>query len=84
VAVLVTGAAGFAGRHLLARLSGTAEVVGWHRPDAEPPATAGVRWRAVELQDREAVRVALGADRPDAIYHLASSRPSPDQVGEKY
>lgn len=68
---LVTGAAGFAGRHLLARLSGTTEVFGWHRPDSEPSTAAGVRWRAVELQDREAVRLALRADRPDAIYHLA-------------
>jgi GDP-4-dehydro-6-deoxy-D-mannose reductase len=69
--ILVTGAAGFAGRHLLARLSGTADVVGWHRPDSVPPHVDGVRWRAVELQDRDAVRRALDADRPEAIYHLA-------------
>jgi GDP-4-dehydro-6-deoxy-D-mannose reductase len=71
VPTLVTGAAGFAGRHLLARLCGQGDLVGWHRPDTAPPEADGVRWRAVELQDREAVRVALGADRPDAIYHLA-------------
>jgi GDP-4-dehydro-6-deoxy-D-mannose reductase len=71
VSILVTGAAGFAGRHLLARLVGSADVVGWHRPDSAAAAMAGVRWRAVELLDRESVRVALGADRPEAIYHLA-------------
>jgi GDP-4-dehydro-6-deoxy-D-mannose reductase len=31
----------------------------------------GVRWRAVELQDRASVATALDADRPEAIYHLA-------------
>ena len=69
--ILVTGAAGFAGRHLLARLGGNADVVGWHRPDSAPPEMAGVRWRAVELRDRASVAAALEADRPEAIYHLA-------------
>lgn len=68
---LVTGAAGFVGRHLLAALS-DGPVVGWHRPDSTPPAAAaGVTWRAVELQDRAAVSAALAIDRPEAILHCA-------------
>jgi GDP-4-dehydro-6-deoxy-D-mannose reductase len=70
--ILVTGAAGFVGQHLLAHLTGGADaVVGWHRPDTTAPAVPGVHWRAVELLDREAVGAALGLSRPDAVYHLA-------------
>jgi GDP-4-dehydro-6-deoxy-D-mannose reductase len=71
MAVLVTGAAGFVGQHLLSRLAGQSPVVGWHRPGSPAPAMDGVRWRAVELRDRASVAAALDADRPEAIYHLA-------------
>lgn len=70
--ILVTGAAGFVGRHLLARLTGGAEtIVGWHRPGTAAAAGPGVHWRAVELLDRDAVAAALDLSRPDEIYHLA-------------
>jgi len=36
--ILVTGAAGFAGSHLLDRLTaGGAAAVAWHRPGGQPP-----------------------------------------------
>ena len=70
-ATLVTGAAGFVGRHLLSRLAADGPVTGWHRPGPAPPPLDGVTWRSVELQDRAAVAAALAADRPAAIYHCA-------------
>lgn len=69
--VLVTGAAGFAGRHLLRRLAPHGPVVGWHRPGDVHPDIDGVRWAGVELLDREAVAHALADAAPAAIYHLA-------------
>ncbi|MFN2446589.1 MAG: GDP-mannose 4,6-dehydratase [Vicinamibacterales bacterium] len=72
--VLVTGAAGFVGRHLLQELiREEADVVGWYRPGAVrgPYAATGVRWLGVDLLDRAAVRSAIGDSPPAQIYHLA-------------
>lgn len=69
--VLVTGAAGFAGQHLLRRLVPHGPVVGWNRPGTGAPAMAGVSWASVELLDRAAVTAAITKAAPEAIYHLA-------------
>jgi GDP-4-dehydro-6-deoxy-D-mannose reductase len=75
--VLVTGAAGFAGSHLLDALRGQgATVEGWARPDT--PAffghlPAGVLWRNVELLDFAAVRQAVASLRPATIFHVAGA-----------
>ncbi len=71
--VLVTGAAGFVGSHLLELLTrDTTEIVAWQKPGTEPlVAGDGVRWATVEMLDRDAVRAALGAIQPAVIYHLA-------------
>ncbi len=70
---LVTGAAGFAGRHLLRRLDGRS-VIGWHSPENPPPAGfRGVTWRSVDLLDASAVEAAVALDEPQEIYHLAGA-----------
>ena len=73
--ILVTGAAGFAGSHLLDLLAGDGvPVVAWHRPGRTPPAAPPqVQWDAVDLLDRAAVRQAIERVRPAAVYHCAAA-----------
>jgi GDP-4-dehydro-6-deoxy-D-mannose reductase len=71
--VLVTGAAGFVGSHLLELLEqGDDWIYAWLRPGTEP-AVPGKRvgWLSIEMQDRAAVHAAIAQTRPDVVYHLA-------------
>jgi GDP-4-dehydro-6-deoxy-D-mannose reductase len=81
--ILVTGAAGFVGGHLIDLLtssipgrSGHASerVVGWHRPghvtSEEKPAGT---WEAVDMLDRSAVIDAIARLRPGLVYHCAGA-----------
>ncbi|MFN8062060.1 MAG: GDP-mannose 4,6-dehydratase [Vicinamibacterales bacterium] len=73
--VLVTGASGFAGRHLLERLAPSpARVVAWGRrlPASAAAGTAST-WVPVEVRDRSAVRRAIAAHPPTHVFHLAGS-----------
>lgn len=73
---LVTGAAGFAGQHLLRELRRTpGPVVGWYRPGVPPPPTApaDVEWQAVDLRETRAVASAVRACAPAEVYHLAGA-----------
>jgi GDP-4-dehydro-6-deoxy-D-mannose reductase len=74
-AILVTGAAGFAGSHLLDLLSrGRDEIVAWHRPGSGAPRDVPrTRWEAVDLLDAAAVAGAIARVRPSAVYHCAGA-----------
>ena len=71
--VLVTGAAGFAGSHLLEHLAGRADLVGWAR--SEPPSAVAplARWTRIDMLDAGRVHEELRALQPAAVYHFAGS-----------
>ena len=70
---LVTGATGFAGGHLLDRLSATGSAVHALAHSGGQPAQPhpGVEWSTVDLLDRADIRRVLDAVRPSIIYHCA-------------
>lgn len=72
---LVTGAAGFAGSHLLDQLvADDVECVAWHRPGGRAPRDVdGARWQGVDLLDRDAVRAAVRSIRPAVVFHCAGA-----------
>ena len=74
---LVTGAAGFAGAHLLKHLSRTAPnqpLQGWARTISRPSDThANIHWCGVDMLDAAAVSRAIAAHPPSEIYHLAGA-----------
>lgn len=78
--VLVTGAGGFAGQHLIrALLADPALEVAGGVFEGEPPATGvlsqverdRVRWLPLDVTSGESVRGVLGELRPERVYHLA-------------
>jgi nucleoside-diphosphate-sugar epimerase len=75
--VLVTGGAGFIGRHLCrALVRAGVEPTAWVRPGPEPLADlgAGVTVRAVDVRRPDQVGQALGGWPPDLVFHLAGLR----------
>ena len=73
--ILITGAAGFVGGHLLEALRPfRLHIEGWRRPDTPVPFgtdLTGVDWHDIELLDRTAVGAAISRLRPATIFHLA-------------
>ncbi len=78
---LVTGAAGFAGSHLLELLARDASegsaLAAWYRGGGAPRLlhtdTARVVWNDVDILERAAVRAAIAALRPAIVYHCAGA-----------
>lgn len=71
--VLVTGAAGFAGSHLVEHLAGRCDLTAWTRSDPPAEMASLARWTRVDLLDRERVRAEILALRPAAVYHCAGA-----------
>lgn len=69
--VLVTGAGGFAGGHLIELLAGSADLVGWSRTQPPPEIATLAKWQRVDLLDREQVTDTIAMLRPDSIFHCA-------------
>ena len=76
--ILVTGAAGFAGSHLLDLLAGNSVPRSAYRrlASARPHATGAplpVTWEAVDLLDRSPVVDAIARLKPATVYHCAGA-----------
>lgn len=76
--VLITGAAGFVGTHLCARLAAEgARVVGadnfsFARPDRPASGASGYELVTLDLRQPDATKALLERTQPDVIYHMAA------------
>jgi GDP-4-dehydro-6-deoxy-D-mannose reductase len=75
MSLLITGAAGFAGSHLLDLLTPRhTDVVAWQRPGGRAHAAHdNVTWDSVDVLDRTSVRDAVARLRPRVVYHCAGA-----------
>ena len=81
--ILVTGALGFAGSHLLAELSRTGDhqvTAGLYGPVDREVDGAGIRWISLDITSDDSTRAAVRACRPEQVYHLAGQA----SVGESF
>lgn len=72
--ILVTGAAGFAGSHVVEVLGGRSEVVGWMHNTPPPSEIAHLAtWRRVDLLNSSNVRDAIVQLKPSGVIHCAGA-----------
>jgi GDP-4-dehydro-6-deoxy-D-mannose reductase len=73
IRILITGASGFCGRHLIDRLAarGYNDLHGADINDTPPKNAALKSYAAVDISNESQVKELLGTIQPDAIYHLA-------------
>jgi GDP-4-dehydro-6-deoxy-D-mannose reductase len=72
--ILVTGATGFAGGHLLDRLADRAPLVAWHRPTGRPPdPNRHIDWQPVDIADADDVARGIEESAPTQIFHVAGA-----------
>jgi GDP-4-dehydro-6-deoxy-D-mannose reductase len=71
--ILVTGAGGFAGSHLVEHLALSGPVVGWSRADPPKEIAPLAAWTSIDLLDRDRVRREILALRPAAVFHCAGA-----------
>jgi GDP-4-dehydro-6-deoxy-D-mannose reductase len=72
VRVLIVGATGFVGRHLIRECASRGdELWGTFRPDETPPEGDGVRWLPLDLLEGASVAAALEEAAPEGLVHLA-------------
>lgn len=70
--ILVTGASGFIGSRLCARLRGDPGEIHAVSRTGRPAGDDGVRWWQADLAELSAVRDVLTRAKPDVVFHLAS------------
>ena len=72
--ILVTGAAGFAGSHVVQALAGTGDILAWTRATPPPDEIASLAtWQHVDLLNRDEVRAAIERAQPTTVYHCAGA-----------
>ncbi len=70
--VLVTGAYGFVGRHVVAELLGHGHQVWGYDVGVPPPGLAGMTPMEGDIRNADAVKAAVRSSKPDACIHLAA------------
>ena len=72
--ILITGAAGFAGSHVVEALGRSEHVVGWIHHASPPPDIAQLAsWQRVDLLNPSEVREAIARLKPSAVIHCAGA-----------
>jgi GDP-4-dehydro-6-deoxy-D-mannose reductase len=72
--ILVTGAAGFAGSHVVEALAGAGETIGWtHRTPPPREVASLAEWQQVDLLNPAEVRDAIGRIKPSSVIHCAGA-----------